>query len=324
MTKLNKKYSVVFPGQGSQSLAMLNGWNKKHLLLSELLQEARDTLGYDLGDLIAEGPVEKLNQTSITQPAMLLAGYASWKMWIDQCEKDNISFPTVLAGHSLGEYTALVAAGVLDFSDALRLVEYRGNCMQEAVREGEGAMAAILGLEDEKVIEACDLASAEGIVEAVNFNAPGQVVIAGETLAVDAAIELASQAGARRALKLPVSVPSHCQLMVPAARKLEDYLTDIKINNPSIPVLHNVDAGAQSDSNLIRKNIVEQLHKPVRWVETMRNIATEGVELIVECGPGKVLTGLQKRIDRSLPAYPVHDDDSLEKAMNAFKETDPA
>lgn len=313
-----KTYAVVFPGQGSQSIAMLADWKKHQSVVDAVLQEARTALGYDLGAMIAEGPKEKLDQTSITQPAMLAAGVVAWKIWQAQRAKHKIAAPVLLAGHSLGEYTALVAAGVLDFSDALRLVEYRGQCMQEAVAEGEGAMAAILGLEDEQVLEACALASAEGIVEAVNFNSPGQVVIAGETIAVDAAIELAKAAGAKRALKLPVSVPSHCQLMIPAAKKLEDYLESVDLHPPKLPVLHNVDVELHENPSAIRRILVEQLHKPVRWVEIMQKIAGENISIVIECGPGKVLSGLQRRIDKEVSAYPVFSDETLVKAVAAL------
>jgi [acyl-carrier-protein] S-malonyltransferase len=314
-TEMPNNYAIVFPGQGSQSIGMLGNWQEHSELVDSILEEANSALNYDLRLLIAGGPEDKLNQTSVTQPAMLTAGVAAWRIWQLHREANSLPKPKYYAGHSLGEYTALVAAGVLDFSDALRLVEYRGRCMQEAVASDAGAMAAILGLDDEQVVEICDLAAAEGIVEAVNFNAPGQVVIAGETQAVETAIELLKQAGARRAILLPVSVPSHCQLMISAAHKLDQYFDSVNFARPEVPVIHNVDARSHNDIQSIRRVLVEQLHKPVLWVDCMQTLVKDDVKTIIECGPGKVLTGLQRRIDRSINAKPVFDEESLHKAL---------
>jgi len=311
-------YAVIFPGQGSQSLAMLDNWGDRQAIVDAVLLQANDALGYDLGEVISLDPEGVLNHTSVTQPAMLTAGYIAWKIWKKYCADKHIVLPAYLAGHSLGEYTALVAANVLDFSDAVRLVEYRGQCMQDAVAQGEGAMAAILGLDDLVVKEVCESLAAEGIVEAVNFNAPGQVVIAGEKQFVEVAIDQLKVAGARRALMLPVSVPSHCQLMLPAARKLENYLAEVNFNPPQIPVVHNVDVAEHQDVNSIKRVLVEQLHKPVRWVECMQSIAAKNVTQVIECGPGKVLSGLQRRINRDVMAYPLFNDESLGKLATEF------
>ena len=310
----SQNYAVVFPGQGSQSSGMLSGWAEQQDIVDEVLGQAQVALGYDLAEVINSDD-GRLNQTSITQPAMLAAGIVAWRVWQRYCEQADFAQPNYLAGHSLGEYTALVASGVLTFSDAIRLVEYRGQCMQEAVAEGVGSMAAILGLDDEQVIENCELAAAEGIVEAVNFNAPGQVVIAGEKKAVEAAIDLLKQAGARRALPLPVSVPSHCQLMIPAAKRLETYLESIEFSASRIPVLHNVNAKTLQVESDIKAILVEQLYKPVRWVECMQAISEHGVNLMIECGPAKVLTGLQRRIDKSVTTHALFNDESLQKII---------
>ncbi len=310
----SQKYAVVFPGQGSQSVNMLSGWTEQQDIVDEVLGQAQVALGYDLAEVINcdDG---RLNQTYITQPAMLTAGIIAWRVWQRYCEQAGLAQPSYLAGHSLGEYTALVASGVLTFSDAIRLVEYRGQCMQEAVAEGVGSMAAILGLDDKQVVENCELAAAEGIVEAVNFNAPGQVVIAGEKKAVDAAIDLLKQAGARRALPLPVSVPSHCQLMIPAAKKLESYLESVNFSVSQIPVIHNVTAKTLKVESDIKAILVEQLFKPVRWVDCMQSIAKENVDMMIECGPGKVLSGLQRRIDKSVTTHALFNDETLQKII---------
>lgn len=310
----SKKYAVVFPGQGSQSVNMLSGWTEQQDIVEDVLGQAQVALGYDLTEVITNDD-GRLNQTHITQPAMLVAGTIAWRVWQRYCDQAGIDQPSYLAGHSLGEYTALVASGALSFSDAIRLVEYRGQCMQEAVAEGVGSMAAILGLDDQQVIENCELAAAEGIVEAVNFNAPGQVVIAGEKKAVDAAIGLLKQAGARRALPLPVSVPSHCQLMIPAAKKLETYLGTVNFTTCEIPVIHNVNAKSLKVESDIKDILVEQLYKPVRWVECMQSISEESIDMMIECGPGKVLTGLQRRIDKSVTTHALYNDESLQKII---------
>jgi len=309
--------AFVFPGQGSQSLAMLSELAVQFPEVQDTFSQASDALGYDLWDLVNNGPVEELNQTDKTQPAMLAAGIAVWRCW----KKTSNITPDFFAGHSLGEYTALVAAGSLDFSDAIKLVGQRGKFMQQAVPAGEGAMAAILGLDDDAVRTLCDEAAVLGVVEAVNFNSPGQVVIAGSVNAVNKAIDLAKEQGAKRALLLPVSVPSHCALMKPAAENLAAALTSITLASPQTPVIHNVSVTSSSDVDEIKSLLAQQLHSPVRWVETVQFLAEQGVEKIVECGPGKVLAGLTKRIDKSVVAYPVLDTATLEKAVQALGET---
>ena len=308
---MSDSIAIVFPGQGSQSLGMSTALAEAFPQVRELYEEASDALGLDLWKLVTEGPEEALNRTENTQPAMLTAGVAAWRAWREQ----GGNLPTVMAGHSLGEYSALVAAQALDFSDAVKLVAARGRFMQEAVPAGTGAMAAILGLEDDQVRELCTRAAEGGVVEAVNFNSPGQVVIAGEKEAVERAMGLAKEAGAKRALPLPVSVPSHCALMEPAAQRLAEELARIEIRMPSVPVLHNVDVAEADSVEALREKLVQQLHSPVRWVETVQAMAGRGVEKIIEAGPGKVLTGLGRRIDKNLQFLPVFDPASLEKAL---------
>jgi [acyl-carrier-protein] S-malonyltransferase len=278
--------------------------------------EASEVLGYDLWDLVTNGPVETLNQTDKTQPAMLAAGVAVWRCW--QASSDIK--PDYFAGHSLGEYTALVAAEAIDFADAVKLVEQRGQFMQQAVPEGEGAMAAILGLDDDSVRAVCTEAASQGVAEAVNFNSPGQVVIAGSAQAIDVAIELAKEKGAKRALLLPVSVPSHCALMKPAASLLEQSLADINLHTPTAAVIHNVSVTSANDAAEIKDLLARQLYNPVRWVETVQWLAAQGVDTLVECGPGKVLAGLTKRIDKAVSALPVFDTATLEKAVQELGE----
>lgn len=306
--------AFVFPGQGSQSIAMLTELASQFPQVEEVFAEASAVLGYDLWQLVTNGPVEDLNQTDRTQPAMLAAGVAVWRCWQSQ---SNIK-PAYFAGHSLGEYTALVVAGSLDFQDAIRLVEQRGQFMQQAVPAGKGAMAAILGLADDIVIDLCKESSANGVVEAVNFNSPGQVVIAGEAEAINQAIELAKEKGAKRALLLPVSVPSHCALMIPAAENLKQVLANIDIQAPQTPVIHNASVTSTANTGEIKELLTQQLHNPVRWVETVQWLAKQGVTEIVECGPGKVLAGLTKRIDKTLTALPVFDSNTLEKAITTL------
>ncbi len=276
--------------------------------MKDTFTEAGDVLRLDLWAMVTEGDGAALNQTVNTQPAMLAAGVATYRAWLAA----GGSVPSACAGHSLGEYTALVAAGALSFADALPLVRYRAQVMQEAVREGEGAMAAILGLDDDAVRAVCAEAAQGQIVEAVNFNSPGQVVIAGEKAAVERGMELAKAKGAKRALPLPVSVPSHCGLMRPAAEKLSTYLANVPLTVPSVPVLHNADVCAHADTALIKDALVRQLYSPVRWVETVRRLAADGVEVIGECGPGKVLAGLNKRIVDGLQAVALVDGASLD------------
>jgi [acyl-carrier-protein] S-malonyltransferase len=307
----DSNFSIVFPGQGSQSVGMLRALAEAFPTVQETFAEASQALGYDLWQLVQSGPADELNQTTKTQPAMLTAGVAVWRIWL----AEGGSTPKVMAGHSLGEYTALVCAGAIGFADAVTLVADRGRFMQEAVPVGSGGMAAILGLDDDQVRAVCEQAAQGDVVEAVNFNAPGQVVIAGQKAAVDRACELAKGAGAKRALPLPVSVPSHCALMRPAAKRLSDQLGDIDVSIPNIPVLHNVNVETESDAMAIRQLLTAQLHSPVRWVETVQRMAADGIDTLYEAGPGKVLAGLAKRIDRSLIGVGVFDPDTLKGAL---------
>ena len=307
---------VIFPGQGSQSVGMLADLHEQHAIVRQTFEQASSVLGYDLAQLCLQGPEDDLNRTDRTQPALLTAGVAVWRLW---CEQGG-ALPSMMAGHSLGEYTALSCAGALDFADAVALVARRGEFMQEAVPAGSGAMAAILGLEDEAVARVCEAAANGEVVEPVNFNAPGQVVIAGQHEAVERAMAAASEAGAKRALPLPVSVPSHCSLMVPAARRLAEVLEDIEIKTPEIPVVHNVDAASRTDASEIRDALVRQLHNPVRWVQTIEAMRAGGVAAFIEAGPGRVLAGLGKRIDKSAPVKCVMDNDSLEVGLTFARE----
>lgn len=309
------KMAAVFPGQGSQSVGMLAALAEAWPQVQETFAEASEVLGEDLWALTQQGPAEALNRTDRTQPAMLAAGVAVWRVW----QAAGGAMPMAMAGHSLGEYSALVAAEALEFADAVKLVEARARAMQEAVPEGKGAMAAILGLEDDQVRALCEAEAQGQVLEPVNFNSPGQVVIAGHAEAVARATAAAKGAGAKRALVLPVSVPSHCALMEPAAERLAEVLAEVNIVKPRIPVLHNVDVAAHDDPDGIREALKLQLHSPVRWVETIRVLAAGGAVTIVELGPGKVLTGLNKRIDRQLQALAVEDPDSLAAALEALK-----
>ena len=308
--------AFVFPGQGSQSLGMLTALATQFPQVQQTFLEASNVLGYDLWELVTNGPTESLNQTDKTQPAMLAAGIAVWRCW--QASSDIK--PAYFAGHSLGEYTALVASGALDFSDAIKLVEQRGQFMQQAVPVGEGAMAAILGLDDDTVRTVCLEAAGDGVAEAVNFNSPGQVVIAGSASSINKATELAKEKGAKRALILPVSVPSHCALMKPAAEKLALSLTNVAMKAPEKPVIHNVSVSSAQGVTDIKLRLAQQLYNPVRWVETVQWFAEHGVDTLVECGPGKVLAGLTKRIDKSISALAVFDPATLDKAINALGE----
>ena len=294
--------AFVFPGQGSQSIGMLNAFYESYPQIKKTYDQASSVLDYDLWDIITFGPGEKLNSTDVTQPAMLAAGVAIWSLWNEKNGKQ----PSMMAGHSLGEYTALVCAGVIEFKQAIKLVSSRGKYMQEAVPKGTGAMAAILGLDDDSVREVCSAASTadtdgnKKVVAAVNFNSPGQVVIAGHTHAVEMATKKAKENGAKRAIILPVSVPSHCPLMKPAADKLAADLQAITFSVPSIPVINNVDVKTETSADAIKEALVRQLYQPVRWVEIVQSMVSQGVDHILECGPGKVLWGLNKRIDKSL------------------------
>ncbi|ANE74036.1 ACP S-malonyltransferase [Dickeya solani] len=305
------KFAMVFPGQGSQSVGMLAELAEKFPLIKETFDEASSVLGYDLWQLSQQGPAEELNKTWQTQPALLTASVALWRVWRQQ----GGSLPTLMSGHSLGEYSALVCAGVLDFKQAVSLVELRGKLMQEAVPEGTGAMYAIIGLGNDAIAAACAEAAQGQVVSPVNFNSPGQVVIAGNKDAVERAGAACKAAGAKRALPLPVSVPSHCALMEPAARKLADALEAIAFNAPDVPVVNNVDVRAESAPEAIRSALVRQLYNPVRWTECVEYMAAQGVVTLVEVGPGKVLTGLTKRIVDSLTATAINDPASLSAAL---------
>ena len=311
---MTNKFAIVFPGQGSQSVGMLAGLAETHPVVRETFEEGSAALGVDLWSMSQGGPKEVLDRTENTQPALLCAGVAVWRV----LQHEGLGTPTVMAGHSLGEYTALVAAGALPLADAARLVATRGRLMQEAVPAGTGAMAAILGLEDAQVVAVCEEAAQGEVVSAVNFNSPGQVVIAGHADAVARAAGLAKSAGAKRALMLDVSVPSHCALMRPAAERLASVLEDQPLTLPTVPVLHNVTVQEAADQAALRRLLVEQLYSPVRWVETVQAIAARGVDSVIEAGPGKVLAGLIKRIDKSLNVLPVADPAGLETAREAL------
>ncbi len=302
------KFAFVFPGQGSQSIGMLNAF-ADHAVVRDTVQQASDALGQDLGKLIAEGPAEDLNLTTNTQPVMLTAAYAIYRLW----QQETGLAPALVAGHSLGEYTALVAAGALNFADAVPLVRFRAQVMQNAVPVGEGGMAAILGLDDDTVRAVCAEASSAGVVEAVNFNAPAQVVIAGSKAAVEKACEVAKAKGAKRALPLPVSAPFHSSLLNPASDQLRDYLAKIEIRAPQIPLINNIDVAIVSDPAAIKDALVRQAAGPVRWVESLQAMAKDGITHVVECGPGKVLAGLTKRIDGNLVGGSIFVPASLEE-----------
>ncbi|MBL4296197.1 ACP S-malonyltransferase [Vibrio fluvialis] len=302
------KFAIVFPGQGSQAVGMLAELGEQYDVVKQTFAEASDALGYDLWALVQNGPAEDLNQTFRTQPALLASSVAIWRVW----QELGLEQPEVLAGHSLGEYSALVCAGVIDFKAAIKLVELRGQLMQEAVPAGTGAMYAIIGLDDAAIAKACEEAAQGDVVSPVNFNSPGQVVIAGQKDAVERAGTLCKEAGAKRALPLPVSVPSHCALMKPAAEKLAVALEALAFNTPQIPVINNVDVVAETDPAKIKDALVRQLHSPVRWTEGVEKMAEQGIEKLVEVGPGKVLTGLTKRIVKTLDAAAVNDIASLE------------
>jgi len=304
------KYSIVFPGQGSQSLGMLSDLNSNFSVVSKVFQEASDSISVDLWKILNEDQ-EALNLTENTQPIMLAAGYATFKVL---SEETSLS-PVSMAGHSLGEYTALVASSSMNLFDAIRLVRKRGELMQAAVPSGTGSMAAILGLEDSVIIEICQKTSTNGVVEAVNFNSPGQVVIAGEKNAVAHACELMKEAGAKRALILPVSVPSHCSLMKEAAAKFKIFIESVEFEDPNIKVIHNVDADYARDIIDIKAKLVEQLHMPVLWTDSVNKMKESGVEKLIEVGPGKVLTGLTRRIDKSLSASAIIDVNSLKSTI---------
>jgi len=304
------KYSIVFPGQGSQSIGMLSDLNQNFSVVNEIFQEASDAISVDLWKIIYEDQ-EALNLTENTQPVMLAAGYATFKIL---SEEMSLS-PTSMAGHSLGEYTALVASNSLNFFDAIKLVRKRGEVMQSAVPNGAGSMAAILGLDDDLIIEKCLDASVKGVVEAVNFNSPGQVVIAGNKEAVAYTCELLKEAGAKRALVLPVSVPSHCSLMKDAANEFKNSVDSIEFRKSDVNVIHNVDADYSNTIEEIKSKLVEQLYRPVLWTSSVLKMKETGVEKLIETGPGKVLTGLTRRIDKSLSASAIIDVNSLKSTI---------
>ena len=309
------KLAFVFPGQGSQAVGMLSDLAEAFNVVTETFAEASDALGYDLWQLVQSGPEDQLNQTEFTQPALLAASIATWRV----CQEKGTPAPDVVAGHSLGEYSALVAADSLQFADAVKLVQQRGQFMQTAVPVGQGGMAAVLGLDDDKVIEICQAASSDSEwVQAANFNAPGQVVIAGSNQALETAIEQLKEAGAKRAMPLSVSAPFHSELMKPAAEKMAETLANVTINEPKIALIQNVDAKEQSDPVMIRNNLVTQMSGAVLWTGTMSKMAEDGVETVVECGPGKVLSGLNKRIDKRLGSLNVNSVESLDKTLEAL------
>jgi [acyl-carrier-protein] S-malonyltransferase len=309
-------FAYVFPGQGSQSVGMMTAWEDQQEIVNDVYNKAADVLGYDLWSIVAEGPVEKLNQTEVTQPAMLCAGVASWRVVNQQAGMPPAS---MMAGHSLGEYTALVCAGSLALSDAIALVARRGQLMQAAVSQGAGGMAAIIGLSDEDVVKACATVTS-GVAEAVNFNAPGQVVIAGDTTAVGAAMAAAKELGAKRALPLPVSVPSHCSLMRTAADQLAVELEALDIKMPTVPVIHNQSATIATSTDEIVDRLKSQLYQPVKWVESVQSMQQQGITGLIECGPGKVLSGLTRRIEKSLQAFAIFDATTLANTQQSLGE----
>ncbi|WP_219061627.1 ACP S-malonyltransferase [Pseudomonas sp. UMAB-08] len=304
---MSASLAFVFPGQGSQSLGMLAEQGAQHKLILDTFSEASEALGYDLWALTQQGPEEQLNQTDKTQPAILTASVALWRLWLSE----SALRPAYVAGHSLGEYSALVAAGSLTLSDAVKLVERRGQLMQQAVPAGQGGMAAILGLDDADVLAACAEAAQGDVVSAVNFNSPGQVVIAGSAAAVERAIEACKARGAKRALPLPVSVPSHCELMRPAAERFAESIEAIAWQAPQIKLVQNVSASAVADLDTLKRDLLEQLYKPVRWVESIQFLAAHGATRLVECGPGKVLAGLNKRCAEGVTTYNLNTPDAF-------------
>ena len=308
------KSAFLFPGQGSQSIGMLAEAEETWPIVAKTFSEASQVLGFALWAICQKGPEEELNATAITQPLLLTASVALWRQWFVA----DGPRPDFVAGHSLGEYSALVAAESLNFFDAVKLVRLRGELMQSAVPAGQGKMAAILGLDDNAVIEACSEAADGDVVAAVNFNAPGQVVIAGDSAAVDRAIDICKAKGAKRAMALPVSVPSHCDLMKPAADELAQALDDVQFNDAVIPVVQNVDAAPEQDRDALKANLVRQLYSPVQWTDSVRYLSEEGVGTAVECGAGKVLAGLVKRIERDMSVFSIENKAALQKALDGF------
>ena len=310
---MTKKLAIVFPGQGSQSVGMLADLYQTYPLVRDTFNEASAALGYDLWALVANGPEEQLNETQRTQPALLTASVAVWRLW----QQQGGATPAYFAGHSLGEYSALVCAGVLSLADAVKLVEKRGQYMQQAVPAGTGAMAAIIGLDDAAIAKACADAAQGEVVAPVNYNSPGQVVIAGHKAAVERAGEACKAAGAKRALPLPVSVPSHCALMRPAAEQLAVDLAALHFNAPVIPVVNNVDVELADSADAIKDALIRQLYSPVRWTESIEYFAAQGVTEVLELGAGKVLSGLIKRINKELNTSSITDSAALSAALTA-------
>lgn len=308
-----KQLAFVFPGQGSQQVGMLADMAAEYPVVTETFAEASEVLGYDLWSLVQQGPQEELNLTERTQPMLLTASVAIWRIW----QQRGGVMPALMAGHSLGEWSALVCAGVVSFKDAVKLVQLRGKYMQQAVPKGVGAMAAIIGLDDEAIKTACETAAENEVVAAVNFNSPGQVVIAGHAGAVERASALCKEAGAKRALPLPVSAPFHTSLMQPAADNLADQIRATEFSAPEIPVVHNVNASTESDPEKIKELMIAQIYTPVYWVDCVKTLVQSGVEVAVECGPGKVLAGLCKRIDRSLSSATTETPQDLDKAFES-------
>ncbi|MEK8088426.1 ACP S-malonyltransferase [Thermithiobacillus plumbiphilus] len=304
--------AFVFPGQGSQSVGMLSALAQDFAIVRDTFAEASDILSYDLWTLVQEGPAERLNQTLHTQPAMLAAGVAIYRVWVEESGTQ----PDFLAGHSLGEYTALVCAESLAYQDALALVMDRARFMQEAVPEGMGGMVAVLGMADEDVVRLCKEQARDEVLEPANFNSPGQLVVAGHLGAVQRLADAAGSAGAKKVVILPVSIPSHCSLMQPAAERLAERLNGINLGAPKVPVVNNVDVKTPSQPEQIKSALVRQLYSSVRWSDTIRYLARQGMSAVVELGPGRVLTGLTKRIDRSLLAMAIDDPATLEQAMD--------
>jgi len=308
---MSQSLALVFPGQGSQQLGMLGDLAAEHSIIQEIFAEASEALGFDLWSMVQQGPEADLNSTENTQPALLTSSVALWRLW----QQQGGETPATVAGHSLGEYSALVCAGAIDFADGVKLVQLRGQLMQAAVPAGSGAMAAILGLADADVVAACEAAAQGEVVSAVNFNCPGQVVIAGQKAAVARGVEACKEAGAKRAVELPVSVPSHCALMQPAAEKLGEALANIHVRMPAISLIHNVNAATANDVAELRDLLVRQLYSPVRWTESVQAMQATGVETLIECGPGKVLSGLNKKVDRALNIANIGDVAGLAKAL---------
>ncbi|MFA5937871.1 MAG: ACP S-malonyltransferase [Sinimarinibacterium sp.] len=313
------KYAMLFPGQGSQAVGMLGAHPDP--VIAQTFQEASDVLGWDLAGLVREGPVEELNRTERTQPALLAADIAVWRLWQQHCLSAGLPAPSALAGHSLGEYAALVAAQCLDFADALKLVELRGRLMQSAVPEGTGGMAAVIGLDDAQIDALCAACPVDGVLEPANFNSPGQVVVAGHAGAIDWVLENAKAQGARMAVRVPMSVPSHCSLLRGAAEQLFEQMAGIRFNAPVIPVAHNLDGRSGRAGDAVREALRDQLHRPVQWTQLVQNLVGEGIGLFLECGPGKVLCGLSKRIVKDVPAIALEDGAGFDKARAALSGT---